>query len=82
MLVVKAKLFAIFGHMGGIRTGDGKGWQHLFSERKALRLGFHDCLKYKDGSGGCDGCLNWEGMGFRELKFASESEPQVQGLIL
>ena len=62
MLVVKAKLFAIFGHMGGIRTGDGKGWQHLFSERKALRLGFHDCLKYKDGSGGCDGCLNWEGM--------------------
>ena len=62
MLVVKAKLFSIWGFMGGHQTGDGKGWQHLFSERKALRLGFHDCLKYKDGSGGCDGCLNWEGM--------------------
>ena len=28
-----------------------------------LRLGFHDCLKYKDGTGGCDGCLNWKGVG-------------------
>jgi len=24
----------------------------------AVRLGFHDCVKYKDGTGGCDGCLN------------------------
>ena len=62
MLVVKAKLFGIFGKHGGHRTGEGKPEQHWFSETKALRLGFHDCLKYKDGSGGCDGCLNWEGM--------------------
>lgn len=27
---------------------------------KFLRMGFHDCAKYKDGSGGCDGCLNLE----------------------
>ena len=33
------------------------------SAAKFVRLAFHDCLKYKDGSGGCDGCLNWEGMG-------------------
>ena len=25
---------------------------------KALRQGFHDCLRYPDGSGGCDGCLS------------------------
>ena len=25
---------------------------------KVLRHGFHDCLRYQDGSGGCDGCLN------------------------
>ena len=72
MLVVKAKLFGIFGKHGGFRTGEGTGWEHWFSERKALRLGFHDCLKYKDGSGGCDGCLNWEGM--KDLNF-NKSNP-------
>jgi len=39
---------------------------HFFSTRdnapKHLRLGFHDCIKYADGTGGCDGCLNWKGM--------------------
>ena len=29
---------------------------------RMLRLAFHDCLRYMDGSGGCDGCLQWEGM--------------------
>lgn len=29
-----------------------------FNERKMLRLAFHDCAPYADGSGGCDGCLN------------------------
>ena len=62
MLIVKAKLFSIWGKRGGEMTGDGLTFQHYFSELKALRLGFHDCLKYKNGSGGCDGCLNWEGM--------------------
>ena len=33
------------------------------SAAKFVRLAFHDCLKYDDGTGGCDGCLNWEGMG-------------------
>ena len=27
------------------------------------RLGFHQCLKFSDGSGGCNGCLNNHGMG-------------------
>lgn len=30
-----------------------------------LRLGFHDCLKYADNTGGCDGCLEWKGVGDR-----------------
>jgi len=36
--------------------------------RKLLQLAFHDCLKNIDANGnhfgGCDGCLNWEGMDF------------------
>lgn len=31
---------------------------------KILRLTFHDCLKYEDGTGGCDGCLDWHGVGY------------------
>ena len=30
------------------------------TESKLLRLIFHDCIPYADGSGGCDGCLNWK----------------------
>ena len=39
---------------------------------KAVRLGFHDCLKYTDGTGGCDGCLNWEGVDvvYPDIKFS------------
>jgi len=33
------------------------------SGAKFLRLSFHDCLRYTDGEGGCDGCLNWDNMG-------------------
>ena len=32
---------------------------------QVLRLGFHDCLKYKDGTGGCDGCVDFSNMGKR-----------------
>merc|ERR1711971_723257 len=32
------------------------------NENKLLRLVFHDCIPYEDGTGGCDGCLNWTGM--------------------
>jgi len=54
-------------------------WTQYFakwSERRPtpariIQLAFHDCLRYEDvdenggGSGGCDGCLNWSGMGFK-----------------
>ena len=39
------------------------------SEATLMRLTFHDCLKYSDGSGGCDGCLNWEGMKYELILF-------------
>jgi len=39
------------------------------TENRLLRLAFHDCVKYTDGTGGCDGCLNWAHMGFRFKNF-------------
>ena len=71
MLIVKAKLYSVFSKNGGykaLRTiyGENMGnWVSVPTEPKYLRLAFHDCLKYEDGSGGCDGCINWEGMDFR-----------------
>ena len=37
---------------------------------KKISMVFHKLIepsfcRYADGSGGCDGCLNWEGVGFR-----------------
>ena len=31
---------------------------------RLIQLAFHDCVRYEDGTGGCDGCLNWSGMGY------------------
>ena len=33
------------------------------TETILFHIAFHDCLTYKDGSPGCDGCLNWAHMG-------------------
>lgn len=44
-----------------------------------LQLSFHDCLRYEDGSGGCDGCLNWSGVGYvapRALANIIRKKPQ------
>ena len=60
MLIMKAKFFTMFGRMN--------------NAPKHLRLGFHDCIKYADGSGGCGGCLNWEGMGWRDESEMREKE--------
>ena len=38
-------------------------WGTYPSAPKLLRLAFHDCVRYTDGTGGCDGCLNWKGVG-------------------
>ena len=45
---------------------------------KFIRLGFHDCLKYADGTGGCDGCLNWHNMGHRFPPTAEQRENTFQ----
>ena len=37
--------------------------QGFTTENAIMRLVFHDCVRYTDGTGGCDGCLNWGGVG-------------------
>merc|ERR1712117_139310 len=76
LLVVRAKLWELFFNPGwlqyqvykfedkyGLRKGQLKDLQHFTA--KVLRLSFHDCIRYADGEGGCDGCLNWHGVGDR-----------------
>mmetsp|Transcript_103571 Transcript_103571/g.194981 ORF Transcript_103571/g.194981 Transcript_103571/m.194981 type:complete len:737 (+) Transcript_103571:92-2302(+) len=80
VLAVKAKLWRIFavdeaGHIYKKLKPDTKfvAWRdYLRPAPKVLRLGFHDCLRYHDGSGGCDGCLMWEGVGNR---YSTDTEP-------
>ena len=73
MLTIKAKLYTLFMQDGGSNAVDefriikklkaknvlkGRKNSRVPDAPKMLRLSFHDCLKYKDGTGGCDGCLN------------------------
>ena len=37
----------------------------IFTLKLPFNLSFHDCIRYEDGEGGCDGCLNWAGVGAR-----------------
>lgn len=68
MLAIKAKLWRSFREAPEA-TGAGLGiaaeakteWE--IELPKYVRLGFHDCMKYADGTGGCDGCLDWAGVG-------------------
>ena len=49
---------------------------------RLIQLAFHDCLKYEDGTGGCDGCLNWAGMGYiapRALSNIQKKHPEWVG---
>ena len=51
------------------------------TENTFIRLGFHDCLRYEDGSGGCDGCLSWQGMGWRTPcpgRFINVNEEKIE----
>ena len=73
VLTVKSKLYSVFANGGWEALNqlyEGKPahnatWMDVPTVGKVLRLGFHDCIKYQDGTGGCDGCLNWQGVGFR-----------------
>ena len=71
VLTVKSKLYSVFANGGWDALhqlyGHPPNWRSTWPNShvsKVLRLGFHDCIKYQDGTGGCDGCLNWEGVGF------------------
>jgi len=75
---VREKLFVIMealnwkphsdGWLGGLKMPGGRaeGWP---SENKLMRIAFHDCLKYTDGTGGCDGCLDMHNVPFKYMNF-------------
>ena len=90
VLIVKSKLFSVFNFEGGkwalnqvysdvFKMCDGEEdiYTRLPNAAKFLRLGFHDCLKYEDGSGGCDGCLNWENVGKIYTEFEQHKYPDL-----
>ena len=74
-LIVKSKIWAVM-ESGRIKAQEFlslhpefgfKEWpekKSLPNAAKILRLGFHQCLKNADGSGGCNGCLNNHGIGY------------------
>ena len=48
---------------------------------KLIQFAFHDCAKYEGSGGGCDGCLNWAGMGFESEMFNGHpgNKEKIQG---
>jgi len=80
LMVVRAKLWRLYGQEKGSpypytlpdnffdkfglpQSNDFEDLQHFAA--KVVRLSFHDCVRYKGKQGGCDGCLNWHGVGHR-----------------
>ena len=55
--IVREKIMKLLGLKGDEKRTKG------VTETVLFQLAFHDCLTYKDGSPGCDGCLNWDHMG-------------------
>merc|ERR1711988_914924 len=84
LLIVRAKHWELYynsnwlqkqkGNFGkfGLPTASGKDLEHFTA--KVLRLSFHDCIRYTDGEGGCDGCLNWHGVGHRFAGLGDQDE--------
>lgn len=50
------------GTWNGVGTVTEKG---QVTENTLMRLVFHDCMMYEDGTGGCDGCINFKGVGVK-----------------
>jgi len=75
LLTVRAKLWTLYTNNWTYKLSDKFSKVGLpepkndidlgFFPAKVLRLSFHDCIRYADGEGGCDGCLNWSGVGHR-----------------
>jgi hypothetical protein len=58
-MAVKANLYAMF-HEDWNSTPSSMRHASDVKPGTVLRLSFHDCSSYADGTGGCDGCLNWQ----------------------
>ena len=49
---------------------------------KIKKIYFHLGFRYEDGTGGCDGCINWAGMGYSSPRAISKvvgKKPQFHG---
>lgn len=57
---------------------DGSGDADMPTAAKMLRLGFHDCVKYEDGSGGCDGCMRFHDQFRKYNDLASGNKRQLK----
>ena len=55
---VKVAMGTAETHLGRMRND----YPGECTENVLMRLVFHDCIPYIDGTGGCDGCMNWNGM--------------------
>ena len=84
-LIVKAKLLVVMTNRQSVTKEYLKlhpelglsSWPETKSmpnAAKMLRLGFHGCLKYSDGTGGCNGCLNNHNMGLENRHNCSKGE--------
>jgi len=66
---VREKLNQALGMAKGwikqLNTMKDVSWHDIPSTAKIIRLAFHACMPYTDGSGGCDGCVHWDGVGSR-----------------
>eukprot|EP00971_Amphidinium_carterae_P342943 6482425-Amphidinium_carterae.1 len=52
--------------------------ESLPNAAKFVRLGFHDCILYTDGTGGCDGCLKFYDMFRKYNDLASGDKRNLQ----
>lgn len=79
VIAVKKKLYETMFSTGTKEKGKGGAFWSLnhnnINAAKVLRLSFHDCLKYKGGIGGCDGCLDWHGVGYRKTFAQDRKRP-------
>ena len=96
-MIVKGKLYAILGANNGGSSVVNKQYLPLHPElgydswpetkslpnaAKFLRLGFHQCLKFSDGTGGCNGCLNNHNLGLENRHTcADEKRKDIADLV-
>merc|ERR1712151_795421 len=62
---VKQMLYEAFYKDRGANVASGDPNAERKTAARVIRLGFHDCVKSEDGSGGCDGCIDMKNINYR-----------------